>query len=657
MPLQSTNLGLSNIQTEFGGTNPAALSEYVRGGIYVSNQVTDISTSLSNLAFSQFRNKTRVSISNSSNSVNEGSSVTFTITTATVSNGTVFYWAAVSDTGATASDAFNDVALGSVTMNSNSGTITLTMKLDNLSPETGESFAIRLYYTQSDRDSFINQFAQSNIVTINNATYSISPASSNVNEGESLTINVTTTNISNSTTLYWSINHSTTNSSDFSANSGSFTISSNAGSFVIGPLADQVTEGAESFTVSIRAYSTSGTVLATSGTITINDTSTTPVASATLSASPTSITAGGGSTLSWTTTNASSATINNGVGGVSVGSGSTVVYPSSTTTYTITPYNSLGNAGTSASATVTVYPVASSTLSASPSSITSGDSSTLSWTMTNSSIVFGGVINPGNISVNGSSGTVSVAPSTTTTYTITPYNALNSAGNTASATVTVTAPVNPQITSLSVTSTNSYRNGSSYTITVTRNGSYATADNITLVLDQRAPNNFYGLFGPNNPPQLVTIASGQSSGSYTGTVTGAPLQHNLFATATGSYSSGSASWLGKFGGDASTGVSYVAYNNTNTSNATVNTTNVDIYLIAGQTLRAGTTNLSGTSASGDTYIRLLNSSGTTVASNDDYSGTASYFSYSVPSTGTYTLKFGGYLNNSVSGTGGYVIDY
>ena len=657
MPLPTTNLGLSNVQTEFGGSNPAALSEYVRGGSYVSSQVTGIPTSLSNLALSQFKNKTRVSISNSSSTVNEGSSVTFTVTTATVSNGTVFYWAAISSTGATAADVVGDSPLGSITISSNSATITLFIKLDTSTPETGESFAIRLYYTQSDRDNFINEFAQSNAVTINNATYSISPANSNVNEGNSLTINITTSNITDYTTLYWTVNHSTTSSSDFSVDSGSFYIVSNSGSFSIGPLADQVTEGAESFTVSIRAYSTSGTVLATSGTITINDTSTTPIASSTLSASPTSITAGGGSTLSWTTTNASSATINNGVGGVSVGSGSTTVYPSSTTTYTITPYNSLGNAGNTASATVTVYPVASSTLSASPSSITSGNSSTLSWTMTNSSLVFGGVINPGNISVNGSSGTVSVAPTTTTTYTITPYNALNSAGNTASATVTVTAPVNPQITGVSVTSTNSYRNGASYTITVTRNGSYSTADNITLVLDQKAPNNFYGVFGPNNPPQLVTISGGQSSGSYTGTVTGAPLQHNTSITATGSYSSGSASWSGKFGGDASTGVSYVAYNNTNTSNATVNTTNVDIYLIAGQTLRAGTTNLSGTTASGDTYIRLLNSSGTTVASNDDYSGTASYFSYSVSSTGTYTLKFGGYANNAVSGTGGYVIDY
>lgn len=655
MPLPTTNLGLSNIQAEFGGTNPAALSEYVRGGSYVSNQVTGINTTLSNLALSQFKNKTKVSISNSSSTVNEGSSVTFTVTTATVSNGTVFYWAAISTTGATATDILGDSPLGSITINSNSATITLSVKLDTDTPETGESFAIRLYYTQSDRDNFINEFAQSNTVSINNATYSISPASSNVNEGNSLTINVTTSNITDSTTLYWTINHTTTSSSDFSINSGSFSIVSNSGSFSVGPLADQVTEGAESFTVSIRAYSTTGTVLATSSSITINDTSTTPSASATLSASPTSITSGGGSTLSWTTTNATSASIDNGVGSVSTGSSSTTVYPTSTTTYTITPYYG-GTAGTTASATVTVYPVASSTLSASPTSIVSGNSSTLNWTMTNSSLVFGGVINPGNISVNGSSGSVSVSPTTTTTYTITPYNALNSAGTTASATVTVTEPPpNPQISSVSMSSANSLRNGASYTLTVTRNGTYSTADNITLVFDQKAPNNFYSTFGPNNPPQLVTIASNQSSGTYNGTVNGAALQHNATITATGSYSSGSAVWTGKIGGDASTGVSYVSFNVTNTNYAQANTTDVSIYLISGQTLQAGTTNLSGTTSSGDTYIRLLDSGGSTVASNDDYSGVASYFSYSVTTTGTYTLKFGAYSSGSASGTGGYVI--
>jgi hypothetical protein len=66
------------------------------------------------------------------------------------------------------------------------------------------------------------------------------------------------------------------NAGDFGTSSGSFTITSNTGSFSVTPTADVTTEGAETFTVSVRSGSTSGTILATSGSVTINDTSLTP---------------------------------------------------------------------------------------------------------------------------------------------------------------------------------------------------------------------------------------------------------------------------------------------------------------------------------------------------------------------------------------------
>ena len=306
MPTPSTNLGLSSVQTEFTGANPVNLSEYYKGGSYVSNFVVGPPTS-GQFPMSTLRNKTRVSISNSVSSVNEGDSVTFTVTAPTI-NGTTIYWAAVSSTGAQAVDIVGDSPLGSVTISSNTATISLTAKLDADTPETGESFAIRLYYTQADRDAFTNEFAQSNTVSINNATYTATPAANNVNEGGSVTINVATTNVSNSITLYWSINHSTTSSGDFSTNSGSFTITNNAGSFTVGPLADQVTEGAESFTVSIRADSTSGTVLATTSSITVNDTSTTPVPTYSASPANSSVNEGSSVTINVTTSNVANGT-------------------------------------------------------------------------------------------------------------------------------------------------------------------------------------------------------------------------------------------------------------------------------------------------------------------------------------------------------------
>lgn len=103
-------------------------------------------------------------------------------------------------------------------------------------------------------------------------TYSISPASGSVNEGSTVTLNVTTTNLG-SGTLYWTINNVTTSNADFSAYNGSVSITGDAGSFTVGPIADTTTEGAETFTVQLRTGSITGTVVATSSSITVNDTS------------------------------------------------------------------------------------------------------------------------------------------------------------------------------------------------------------------------------------------------------------------------------------------------------------------------------------------------------------------------------------------------
>ena len=101
-------------------------------------------------------------------------------------------------------------------------------------------------------------------------TYSVT-APASINEGSSGTMNVSTTNVANGTTLYWTVEPA----GDFGTSSGNFSISSNAGSFTVTPSADQTTEGAETGTIRIRTGSTSGTIVA-SDTFTINDTSTTP---------------------------------------------------------------------------------------------------------------------------------------------------------------------------------------------------------------------------------------------------------------------------------------------------------------------------------------------------------------------------------------------
>jgi hypothetical protein len=81
-----------------------------------------------------------------------------------------------------------------------------------------------------------------------------------------------------------------------------------------------------------------------------------PAPTVTLSASPTSITAGNSSTLTWSSLNASELVIAPGVGSVTA-QGSTVVSPSSTTTYTITATGRGGTATASAGVTVNAAPV------------------------------------------------------------------------------------------------------------------------------------------------------------------------------------------------------------------------------------------------------------------------------------------------------------
>lgn len=133
------------------------------------------------------------------------------------------------------------------------------------------------------------------------------PTSTSVNEGQTLTFNVSTVNFT-SGTLYYSIQipSSTITSSDFSSpanvytSGGSFSIFNSNGNFQIGITPDYATEGIESFVVYVRLNNIYGTVLAISDTITINDTSV-PIG-ASISLSSTSIDEGSSVTAYVTTT-------------------------------------------------------------------------------------------------------------------------------------------------------------------------------------------------------------------------------------------------------------------------------------------------------------------------------------------------------------------
>ena len=105
-------------------------------------------------------------------------------------------------------------------------------------------------------------------------SYSISPSSSAVNEGDTITYTITTVGVADGTTLYWT-NSGTTVGADFTgtANSGSFTVNSGTATFTRVLANDYLTEGTETVIVDIRTGSTSGPIVVTSGTVSVADTS------------------------------------------------------------------------------------------------------------------------------------------------------------------------------------------------------------------------------------------------------------------------------------------------------------------------------------------------------------------------------------------------
>ena len=218
-------------------------------------------------------NPVSATVTPSVSSVNEGGSVTFNVTTTNFTSGTL-YWTLVGS--ATASD-ITQGSSGSFTITSSSGSVALNIA-DDLTTEGTETFGILI--RQGGTSGTI--VGSSSGVTINDTsttpTASVTPSTTNLNEGSSVTFTVSTS--LSFGTLYWTTNavSGTINASDFTggATSGSVAISGGSGSVVLTLANDTTTEGTESFQFEVRTGSTSGTIIATSSTVTINDTSITP---------------------------------------------------------------------------------------------------------------------------------------------------------------------------------------------------------------------------------------------------------------------------------------------------------------------------------------------------------------------------------------------
>ena len=214
----------------------------------------------------------------STTSVDEGSSVDFTINTTDVSDGTTLYYNTASSMEA--SDFSDNSLTGSFTIvgtGATTGVATVTRTVANdFATEGDESFALTIR-TGSTSGPVV---ATSASVTVNDVvpTVSISESTTTVDEGSSVTFTVTATGFANGTTLYWDTYQESgvISASDFtdSATEGSFTLTSGTGTIVRSIASDRLTEGiVESFKIQVRRDSVSGTIVATSEIITINDSS------------------------------------------------------------------------------------------------------------------------------------------------------------------------------------------------------------------------------------------------------------------------------------------------------------------------------------------------------------------------------------------------
>lgn len=194
----------------------------------------------------------------------------------------------------------------------------------------------------------------------------------------------------------------------------------------------------------------------------------------TLSATPTTVTAGQFSTLSWQSTGATSVSFSPALPNEDEQplplSGSAPVVPTTTTTYTAT---ATGQGGTTATASVTVtvtQPAPTLTLTVSPASIIAGQKATLTWSSKNATTVTidngAGTVSPA------ASGTVDVTPSATTTYTAT------ATGPGGSTTATAMVTVQQQLAITLTADPTSIASGQSATLT------WASQQATSVTIDQ-----------------------------------------------------------------------------------------------------------------------------------------------------------------------------
>ena len=212
-------------------------------------------------------------VTQSATSINEGGSVTFTVTTTNVPDATTLYYS-LSGT-ATANDFVGGTMAGSFTITNNTGNFTVNVVGDVITDD-GENFTANIR-TDSTSGTIVGSSLQVTIADVS-LTEAITQSATNINEGDLITFTVSTSGYPTGYTFYWDIQLLTSGitSSDFNDGLLSGTITTNSsGQAILSKqlVQDRITEGVEKFKLNIRTGSAVGPILLSSDEVTINDTS------------------------------------------------------------------------------------------------------------------------------------------------------------------------------------------------------------------------------------------------------------------------------------------------------------------------------------------------------------------------------------------------
>ena len=211
-------------------------------------------------------------IGQNSTSISEGGSVTYTVTTTNVTNGTTLYYT-LSGT-ATSDDFVGGTMAGSFTINNNTGTFNVNV-VGDIVTDDGETFTAKVR-TDSTSGTVVATASEVTITDVGQ-TEAISQNATTVNEGGIVTFTLSTTGYATGTTFWWDIESTSgITAADFNDNiiSGNFSTNSSGQAILNRQLIqDLTTEGVEKFKLNVRSGSSAGPIILTSSEIIVNDTS------------------------------------------------------------------------------------------------------------------------------------------------------------------------------------------------------------------------------------------------------------------------------------------------------------------------------------------------------------------------------------------------